>query len=120
MTFDDGILNIYGIQNLAQPGDKPRVGLVLKSSHLFGFDTVGYNRYYAALKANEQIDDVVRIWRDRTITNHDICILEDNLQYKISLIQHIKDDDGLDITKLTLTRIDEKYEIIDKENSKDS
>ena len=120
MTFDDGILNIYDIQNLAQQGDKPRMGLVLKSTHFFGFDTVGYNRYYAALKTNEQIDGVIRIWQDRTITNQNICVLEDNLQYKISLIQHTKDDDGVDVTKLTLTRIDEKYEIIDKENKKSS
>lgn len=118
MTFDDGILNIYSIQNISEIGDKPKIGLIKKSSYFFGFDSISYNRYYSAIKVNEQIDNVVRIWQDRTISINDICILEDGLQYKITFIQHVKNDNGLNITRLTLTRIDEKYEIINNKIEK--
>lgn len=32
MTFDDGILDICTAQNLAEPGERPLVGLVEKES----------------------------------------------------------------------------------------
>lgn len=105
MTFDDGVLKIYRTKNVSDPGDMPKEELVLKSEHFFGFDILGYSRYYTALQAHQNISAVVNIpeWHD--ITSLDIAKLEDGVQYKIRLVQPMKDENGLNITKLTLERV---------------
>ena len=41
----------------------------------------------------------------------DICELENGMQYRIAMRQPSWNEDGLKITKLSLERIDEKYDI---------
>lgn len=105
MTFDDGILKIYRTENIAEPGEMPKDGLTLKSEHYFGFDVLGYNRYYTALQAHQNINAVVNIpdWHD--ISTLDIAEMEDGGQYIIRLAQPMKDENGINITKLTLERV---------------
>lgn len=105
MTFDDGILKIYRTENTAKPGDMPKEELVLQSEHYFGFDVLGYNRYYTALQANQNISLVVNIpeWHDISVL--DVAKLEDGMKYLIRLAQPMKDENGLNITKLTLERL---------------
>lgn len=111
-TFDDGLLTIYCVINNAVKGDKPRFVLKEKSKHYFRFETISYNRFYAAKQVMQQIDGMVSIWQDRTILADDVCIIDDTgEQFKISLVQQTYDD-GLGITRLTLERIDEAYEFI--------
>ena len=107
MTFDDGVLKIYKVINIAETGMKPKYALKLKSKHCFGFETVGISRYYTALQANVQVSDVVHIWKKKKITS----ILEDGLQYKCAFVQHVMDD-GLKITRITLERLKEDYGIL--------
>lgn len=116
-TFNDGILTIYRTENIGDPGMKPVVGLVKKERYHYGFDTLGFNRYYTALEAKQQIESVVNIpgWGDIRAT--DICELENGDQFKIALRQPTLDDDGLRITKLSLERVDEKYAIKTEENT---
>lgn len=111
MTLDDGILKIYSVENAAEPGEKPAYGLKLKSEHYFAFETVGIQRHYAAMQANSKITELVRIWEDRGISGKDICILEDQKQYKCSFVQHMKDEEGLRITKITLERLENEYAV---------
>ena len=47
-TFDDGILIIYNVENIAEPGSMPVTGLVEKAKYYFGYETVGINRFYTA------------------------------------------------------------------------
>jgi len=107
MTFDDGILKIYRTENTAEPGEMPKEGLTLLSEHFFGFDILGYSRYYTALQANQSISAVVNIpeWHDIHVL--DIAELEDGRRYRIRLAQPMKDENGLNITKLTLERVGE-------------
>lgn len=111
MTFDDGILTIYGVENIGNPGFKPVAGLTKKESYYFGYDTLGITRYYTALQAKQQIEAVVNVpgWND--IKTLDICILENGKQYKIVMVQPAFDEQGLKITKLSLERISEEYAI---------
>ena len=111
MTFDDGIFTIYTTVNIGEPGSKPVVGLVKKENYYYNYDTLGVTRYYKAMQAQQQLEAVVDIpeWND--ISTLDICILENQKQYKIAMIQNTYDDDGLKITRLSLERLGEKYDI---------
>lgn len=112
-TFDDGILKIYSVENASKPGKKPEESLHHKLSSYFGFEKVGLTRYYKAKGADDQADESVHIYQDRSISTKDICVLEDGLQYKILQAQHQEDDDGIRITVLSLERIGKKYAITD-------
>lgn len=111
MTFDDGILTIYSVKNIAAAGKKPVYGLVEKSKHYFGYQTKGVVRYYEAKKADSIIESVVNIpdWNDILAT--DICILENDVQYRLSMVQTTMDENNLRITNLSLERISENYAI---------
>lgn len=111
MTFDDGILVIYSVKNLARPGEKPIQGLKEKSKHYYGYDTIGVTRYYEALKADNLIESVVNIpgWHD--ILANNVCILENKTQYRISMVQPMLNEDNLKIMKLSLERVEEEYAV---------
>ena len=113
MTFDDGIVKLYAITDQAVPGKKPIRGLTLSESFYFGFDTLGINRYYTALQANQQIAAVINIpgW-NQVDTAETIAVLEDELQYKIVMCQPMTDEDGLRITKLSLERLGDEYVVL--------
>lgn len=111
MTFDDGILTIYTVENQAAPGDKPVYGLNEKMKSYFSYQTLGINRYYTALQADQQISAVVAVpaWDDIRVT--DICVLEDGTQYTIMMVQAERDDMGLRIMRLSLERVEQNYEL---------
>ena len=110
-TFDDGILTIYSVENIAEPGGMPVTGLVEKASFYFGYETVGINRFYTALQANRQIESVVHTpgWNDTGAT--DVCVPENGKQYAMPQIQPTLDDDNLRITRLSLERVSQEYVI---------
>ena len=112
MTLDDGILRIYSVEDVSEKGMKPVWKLKFKTRAYFGFETVGITRHYAAMRAGNKIAALVRVWQDRNICADDICILEDGAQYRCSFVQHMKNDDGLDITKITLERLEKDYGIV--------
>lgn len=115
MTYDDGMITIYSLEEVGEPGDMPTEQLVEKTRSLFGERTVGYGRQYAAKGVNEQVDRLVRIWEDRAIRIGMMGIIGDDPsegeQYRIDNVQHLKDDDGLKVTDLSLRRLDELYDI---------
>lgn len=110
MTFDDGILTICTTKDVSKPGMKPEIRLAEKERFYFGYDTLGINRYYTALQANQQIEAVVNIPGWSEISPLDICVMENDRQYKIAMIQPMLDEDGLRITKLSLERTNENYD----------
>lgn len=117
MTFDDGILTVYGMKNTAEQGDMPKETPVLQSQHYFCYDTLGFQRYYTALQAKQQIDAVVNIplWQDIRMT--DMVVLDDGSSFGVRLVQKMKDDNGLQITKLTLERL-ENVDVTDQSNQR--
>ena len=104
MTFDDGILIVKTRTNTAENGLMASYSYVEKARYFFGFDYVGYNRYYEAMKAQVQIEHVVNVpeWID--IDGADVVELEDGVMYRLAQIQRTWDD-GLKITKLSLERV---------------
>lgn len=120
MTFDDGILTIYSVENIAESGMMPVTGLTEKAKYYYGFDTLGYNRFYTALQAQQQIESVVNIPGWGNILATDICALDDGSQFRIVMRQPTHDEDGLRITKLSLERMKEQYAVKTENNSGDS
>lgn len=115
MTFDDGIIILCSVENIAEPGDRPVTGLSEKERFYFSFDTLGINRYYTAMQNNQQIEAVVNIPGWGGVEATDICVLESGKQYRIAMIQAMTDDNGLKITKLSLERLGEEYEYARKD-----
>ena len=105
MTFDDGILKVYKTRNVAEKGDMPILEPVLASEHFFCFDVLGYNRYYTALQAHQNVSAVVNIPECHDISSLDLAELEGDTRYRIRLVQPMKDENGLNFTKLTLERV---------------
>lgn len=113
--FDAGVLKICELKNTAPDGFMPLERLVSIADVYFGERVVGYNRFYAAAGANEQIDLLVRTWRLPCARIGMYAVLEqseNNGQYRITNVQHLLDDDGLKVTDITLARIEEFYDVI--------
>ena len=110
MIFE-GTLTIYELVNTAERGLMPRCTLREKARHFYGERVIGYGRQYAAMGVNQRVDKLVRIWRDNEVNVHDYVLLDDGHQYRIDMVQHLQDDDGLNVTDLTLYRWEENYAV---------
>lgn len=111
-SFNDGIVNIYKVDNIAEPGDMKKVGIVLKCKRNYERRQAGLTRIYLAKQDMTEIERVIRTpWIDE-ISIHDVAVTEDGVQYDISIIQ-----DALDIQPwgkdLTLSRLETAYEVGD-------
>lgn len=111
MTYDDGIVAIYDVVNMAQAGDVPVRKLSLAGRLYFTEETVGVTRYYEAIKAEQLIEKVIGVQPEMAININQIAILEDGNQYAIRMVQRADDDNGLKYLRLSLERNGEEYEI---------
>lgn len=113
MTFDDGILTVYNVENASPPGAMPIKNLIEKAQYYYSYDRLGITRYYTALEANQNVEAVVNIqgWND--IKNTDVVIMQElpDIQYRVALVQPEIDENGLRIMKLTLERVSRLYAI---------
>lgn len=89
LCFNDGSASLYRVDNIANPGDKPKEGLVLKVHLHFGEMSVGVQRYYQAMEAKVRIDRLIRTPMFRDVSTQDVCVI-DGKQYRILQGQHIK------------------------------
>lgn len=111
---DAGLVTVCTLQNSAEAGLMPQETLTPVFADYFGERTVGYSRYYQALGVNEQVDMLIRIGRATGARIGMYAVLsmsENDGQYRITNVQHLLDDDGLKCTDLTLTRMDDLYEV---------
>jgi hypothetical protein len=108
--FNDGQVEIYQLTNTALAGDIPKWRLDYLAAFWYEERTVGVTRYSAALKTEVRIDMMIRIWRDKSITTAHICKIDD-VQYRIYQVQHSLNEDGLEVTDLSLERLGETYDI---------
>lgn len=106
---DAGILTLYNLINTAAQGDKPIEKLQKIDEAYYAERTLGYNRIYAAMGANERIDMIVRCYNTDIPYSAKYVILEDGNQYQISIKQKIVDEDATD---LTLIRMETYYDVI--------
>lgn len=102
----DGILTLYTVDNIAEPGRKPTYQLTEYRRRWYEERRIGYGRQYAARGVNENIDLLARIWQDRGVRIGMVAEV-DGEQYQIDNVQHLRDSDGLRITDITLRRIND-------------
>lgn len=111
MLFDAGILTVCTLTNTADPGRKPRQLLMQHSQHYYGERMIGFSRQYAAMGVNEHIDLLARIWMDRTVRVGMYAIDAAGDQFRIDNVQHLTDEDGLQVTDLTMSRLEDYYDV---------
>lgn len=108
--FNDGLVTIYGVENQAAPGEKPRERLVKKISLRCAQRTVGIRRHYAALNAGARVDLLLRIPCRPEISAQDVAVPNDGKQYRITLVQ-IPEDVMPPVMDLTLERLEREYDL---------
>ena len=112
--MDGGIATVCELANTAEAGNKPVYQLQVVTRAYFAYRTVSYRRLYAAKGANQEIDLLIRVWRDPLITIGQYVVLSDSVndgQYEIQNVQNTVDEDNLQVSDITLKRIDNLYEI---------
>lgn len=103
---DAGILTVYKLANVADPGLMPGEKLVKLCTAYYDERSVGVTRAYAALGAKQQIDALVVAYNVTLPPEAEYVILEDGYQYRISLKQ--KEGDNV---VLTLERLEALYDV---------
>lgn len=106
---DEGKLTIYNLQNTAQKGAMPVEKLVKLDEAYYAVKTIGFNRMYAAKAANSHLDKLVRAYMTALPEAAKYVILEDGLQYRITDINVIVDEDACD---LSLERLESNYDVL--------
>lgn len=110
-TYNDGVVIICDVIDVAEPGYAPKEELMPKYKLGYAERQMGVQRYYAAQQNQIQIERVIRVQRGIAVDNQNVAITEDGHQYRIDLVQAVLDvyPPSLDIT---LARIDHDYEVI--------
>ena len=109
-TFNDGVVSIYKVVDLALPGDLPREGLAFQELLRYHERTVGITRKYVALQSNKEVNFVIRCPEVRTVETDYIAVLIDGKQYRISWIQYPEDISPPSMD-LTLERLSDFYDV---------
>lgn len=108
LTFNDGIAEIYTVDNIAESGNKPKDGLSIKYKLRFSYNTIGVKRNYEAMQAQVKLSELVSIPLHRDISSQDVAVIFGK-QYKIQQVQH-KIDTLPPTSQLSLTRLEADYE----------
>jgi hypothetical protein len=112
-TYNDGVVSIYEVDNIAEPGNMAKDGLKIpaKVENLhYEERIVGMGRFYTALQKHVKIDRLIRVPRLGTISSQDIAIPTDGKQYKIKQIQYVPEVEPPSMD-LSLERVEAEYEI---------
>ena len=110
--LDNGILYLCELNDEAEPGDMPKVRLKKIARHWYEERLIGMQRQYLAKGVNEQIDLLARIRYEPKARIGLYVMLGNGEQYRITNISPGTDRaNGLRCTDLTLTRLEEKYDV---------
>lgn len=109
LSFTDGIVDVFGVENIAPKGDKPRDGLRLKFRLRFEYQTIGVRRNYEAMQADVELSELIRIPKHRDISSQDVAIIDER-QYRIEQVQH-EGSTRPPSSKLSLSRLEVNYDL---------
>lgn len=108
--LNSGVVYIYSVEDSAQPGYQPKPALKLKLTLRYEEQRLGINRLYLSRQNQAEIEKVIRVPRQDSISNQDVAILESGSQYSIDYTQTVQDvyPPCLD---LSLVKIEQDYEV---------
>ena len=107
-SFPDGVVKIYKVADIAQPGDMPQEGLVLQESLRYKERTVGLTRFYAAMQNNVQVAFVLRCPEVRSVSTSEVAVNRDGVQFEIKQVQYPEDIEP-PVMDITLEKLGEPY-----------
>lgn len=111
-NMDGGIVYLKRLVNVAAAGMKPAYRLETISRDWYEDRAIGFRRQYAAKGVNEQVDLLIRIHFNKAARIGLYAVLGNGEQFRITNVTNARDDEtGLRYTELSLTRLDENYEI---------
>lgn len=111
-SYRDGVVRIYTVTDAAQPGYQPKPALALTETLFYQERRVGLQRYYSSKQAQVQVERVIRTQLRPGVSPQCVAITEDGVQYGIDLVQQVTDAYPASMD-LTLTKIEQKYEVTD-------
>ena len=108
--MNSGVVKIYSVEDSAQPGYQPKPSLTLKLTLRYEEQRLGINRLYLSRQNQAEIEKVIRVPRQDSISNQDVAILESGNQYSIDYTQTVQDvyPPCLD---LSLVKVEQNYEV---------
>ena len=112
-SYRDGVVRIYTVTDGAQPGYQPQPVLTLAETLFYEERRVGLQRYYTSKQAQVQVERVIRTQLRPSVNPQCVAVTEDGVQYGIDLVQQITDVYPASMD-LTLTKIEQKYEVPDE------
>ena len=112
--MDSGTCRIYTVTDSAENGEMPAPTLHEYGDYEWSFEDrmISYSRQYAAMGVDQQIDRIIRIWRT-PVRIGDVVVIGTE-QYRIDNVQPTLDDDSLQVTDLTLRRLEGNYDIAEQ------
>ena len=110
--YRDGVVKIYTITDAAKPGYQPKPTPTLVETLFYAERRVGLQRYYSGKQAQVQVERVIRTQLRPDVSPQCVAITEDGAQYGIELVQQVTDVYPASMD-LTLTKIEQKYEVSD-------
>lgn len=116
-TYNDGIVTICSVENIAKPGYQPVIGLQNKVVLRYQEQRLGINRLYLSRQNQVELEKVLRIPYWEGISSQDVAVLADGRQYRIDTIQNVSGvyPPSLDIS---LSKIEQNYKIAQKDGVK--
>lgn len=99
-SYNDGVVTIYSVTDKAEPGNKPVMELTRCVTLHYEERRLGVTRYYAAAQAMSQVERVIRVPRNFSVSAQMMAITEDGKKYRIDLVQSTDDvyPPSLDLT----------------------
>lgn len=91
-SYNDGVVTIYRIDDVADPGYQPKEQPTEIITLAYENRRVGVQRYYIAKQAQTEVKRVVRVQHTtQEITPQNKAVTEDGHEYRIDLIQYVPD-----------------------------
>lgn len=106
--FNDGVADIYSVENISEKGDRPKEGLIIKYHLRFAYSTIGVKRNYEAMQAKVKLSELISVSMHRDISSQDVVVIN-GVQYRIEQAQH-KTDTLPPISLLSLCRLEADYD----------
>ncbi len=85
--FNSGVVSIYRVTDMGEPGYAPVPRLELRVKLLYEELKMGLIRFYSAKQNQVKVERVLRVPRRPEVSPQDVAVTEDGRQYRVELVQ---------------------------------